>query len=443
METVIDVLIGGTGCENMPSVQQYDQNSRVFVCRLWRANKMHERYVIADGGIVGAVFKCRGAEASDEYETELLDASTVKVAVPGAATQRKGPVEVQLVLHENGGALHGPIMVFEAFRSLKPGERYTEPVLLLEKLIKKTNDAANRVEQMQIDASGLAGDSNKLGGKTPDEYLAADGTAVNAEKLGGKAPEYYIQPRNLLDNSNFKSPVNQRGNTTYYATAMAIDRWELLEGTFAVADGYISTGFVQQEMLLGNLTGVYTLSAKRKDGTLLIYSQEIKSSYGYTETAPAFGAWGDGLVRVTLPAGEYVWAALYEGEYTAETLPPYVPKNYAEELAACQRYFVRIGGNAAYTHIGIAHAQNETQLVCSVHLPQPMREGVLPSVIKGGDLNMTAKAGSVFKDISAVSVNQVGVGAMLLTLTSKELTKGDVFDVYVPSGSWLDISTDL
>ena len=37
------------------------------------------------------------------------------------------------------------------------------------------------------------------------------------------------------------------------------------------------------------------------------------------------------------------WAALYEGSYTAETLPPYVPNGYAAELAECQRYFERIG----------------------------------------------------------------------------------------------------
>ena len=107
-----------------------------------------------------------------------------------------------------------------------------------------------------------------------------------------------------------------------------------------------------------------------------------------------------------------------------------------------QRYFVRFGGNA-YTHIGLAHAQNETQLVCSVHLPQLMREGVTPSVVKGGSLNMTAKSGTTFKNISAVALNQVGVSACALTLTSESLTKGDVFDVYVPTGSWLDISADL
>ena len=38
-----------------------------------------------------------------------------------------------------------------------------------------------------------------------------------------------------------------------------------------------------------------------------------------------------------------VWAALYEGSYTADTLPAYQPKGYAAELAECMRYFERIG----------------------------------------------------------------------------------------------------
>lgn len=33
------------------------------------------------------------------------------------------------------------------------------------------------------------------------------------------------------------------------------------------------------------------------------------------------------------------WVALYEGEYTAATLPPYQYKGYAAELAECQRYY--------------------------------------------------------------------------------------------------------
>ena len=35
----------------------------------------------------------------------------------------------------------------------------------------RANTAADRVERMQIDASGIAGDANRLGGKLPSEYL--------------------------------------------------------------------------------------------------------------------------------------------------------------------------------------------------------------------------------------------------------------------------------
>ena len=38
------------------------------------------------------------------------------------------------------------------------------------------------------------------------------------------------------------------------------------------------------------------------------------------------------------------WIALYEGSYTADTLPPYVPKGYAAELAACNAAPVDLGG---------------------------------------------------------------------------------------------------
>lgn len=279
--------------------------------------------------------------------------------------------------------------------------------------------------------------------------IPAGGTAVNAEKLDGKAPEYYIQPHNLLDNSNFKKPKNQRGKTNYSGVAYYIDRWKsFTDGTVVTVgnDGITFTGANIAQLVPVSLmkTGqTYTFAAKQKDGTIRVATGTYPMSASVIQNGVTIKL--DGLatqyVAITT-AGTYEWAALYEGAYTAENLPPYVPKEDVTELAACQQYFVRMGGSA-YTHIGIAYAQNETQLLCSVHLPQPMREGVMPSVVKGGELSMTAKSGTVFKNISAVAMNQVGVGALLLTLTSDGLTKGDVFDVYVPTGSWLDISADL
>ena len=43
-----------------------------------------------------------------------------------------------------------------------------------------------------------------------------------------------------------------------------------------------------------------------------------------------------------IPAGTVValkWIALYEGEYTKDTLPKYRPKNFSAELMECMRYY--------------------------------------------------------------------------------------------------------
>ena len=72
------------------------------------------------------------------------------------------------------------------------------------------------------------------------------------------------------------------------------------------------------------------------------------------------------------------WAALYEGTYTADTLPPYVPKGYAAELAECQRYFqllneatVRTGGSASAGQLFF-------------ELPIPMRTMPSATIVNGG-----------------------------------------------------------
>ena len=55
--------------------------------------------------------------------------------------------------------------------------------------------------------------------------------ATDAETLGGKAPEYYLQPRNLLDNSDFTNAVNQRSASSYSGNFVrSIDRWLAAEG---------------------------------------------------------------------------------------------------------------------------------------------------------------------------------------------------------------------
>ena len=175
-----------------------------------------------------------------------------------------------------------------------------------------------------------------------DGKISAD-SAANSAKLGGKAPEYYIQPRNLLDNSDFRNPVNQRGYTTYNTLGYTIDRWLMYFSdwaNFTLENGLVfnapSTGcsFYQRIAAKSVTVGAKYTLAYMMDGD--VYAQELVFEASENESYD---------VAFIVPEGTHtlLWAVLYEGSYTADTLPPYVPKGYASELAECQRYFERIG----------------------------------------------------------------------------------------------------
>lgn len=215
-----------------------------------------------------------------------------------------------------------------------------------------------------------AQDAQKLGGKLPEEYLAADGTAANASKLGGKLPEEYATKEdledidiptgvtnvayNLLDNSNFKNPVNQRrADGTISAVGYFIDRWKLMSGSVTVGDdGLTLNGEIAQIIETAPAADV---TAEASAGTA---SFDAKTNT-FSLTA----------------SGELIeWAALYEGEYTAENMPTYVPKEYAVEFLECQRYFVTFNNYGNYLlPIANGYMANTNTARLLIRLPLPMR----------------------------------------------------------------------
>ena len=190
-----------------------------------------------------------------------------------------------------------------------------------------------------------AADAQSLGGVAAGSYALKTDVAPDSTMLGGKAPEYYIQPRNLLDNSDFRNPVNQRGASSYSGNFVRlIDRWLAAEGasgsvsvkiedggiTFTTSGGGIVYLIQRFEKGYLDLSKQHTIVAYMADGTVLIT--------GYIDTSEETM---DG-VNVTFPSGSKIkCVALYEGVYTADALPPYVPRGYAAELAECRRYYRR------------------------------------------------------------------------------------------------------
>lgn len=201
--------------------------------------------------------------------------------------------------------------------------------------------------------NGYGFNATELNGKAASDYLQKTDTATNSAKLGGKVPEYYLQPRNLLDNSDFRNPVNQRGKTSYTGSGYIIDRWYIDVGSCTIenGNGVIVSSPDNTKMTfmqyLENIDAekVYTFAIKDGDGNVYLIQStpgeriEKDTSFG---TIIAKMLSGDLTFAITISAAnskKFIWAALYEGTYTADTLPPYVPKGYAAELAECQRYY--------------------------------------------------------------------------------------------------------
>ena len=176
---------------------------------------------------------------------------------------------------------------------------------------------------------------------TVPPLAAGSGIEFDGEVISTRAA-----PRNLLDNSDFLHPVNQRGQTTYTGATYGIDRWRTWETNARVtvtgSGVRVEDGSLNQYLEENAVSGwkTYTVACEEDNGTVHVKSGVLENGiYGGIIT---FTIDGDKQPWVQIASGKtYVWAALYEGAYTKETLPAYQPKGEALERLACSRFFVR------------------------------------------------------------------------------------------------------
>ena len=185
---------------------------------------------------------------------------------------------------------------------------------------------------------------------------------------------------NLLDNSWFVNPVNQRGRTSYTGVANAsvytIDRWLFSwqgGAVLTVGDGYIQhNGYKLQQYFEKSLdtNKTYTAALCLTDGTIYVYSGKPSDGFGSWDNT----IWvSSSYFRIEKGMAQPIkWAALYEGSYDASTLPAYQPKGYAAELAECMRYYRRFINSAPAMSIAA------TAIEAEMPLEPPMR--VVPTI---------------------------------------------------------------
>lgn len=179
-------------------------------------------------------------------------------------------------------------------------------------------------------------------------------------------------PVNLLDNSDFRNPVMQAGfNSLHGSVRYPIDKWydRYGFGAFTKTDNGITVAygtnhgyFCQKVENYERLSGKYlTLALCDYDGNVYCASSLWNTSGSAIRiqlNADCEASFlSEGFVQIVVTSGSIGlrWAALYEGSYTAETLPEYHQKGYANELLVCRQYDLTTGDYIGLRKFGQPH----------------------------------------------------------------------------------------
>lgn len=175
-------------------------------------------------------------------------------------------------------------------------------------------------------------------------------------------------PYNLLDNSDFRNPVNQRGKASYSSTGYSIDRWKIENSglTLSLGPGYVrviktSSETINISQAIGDIQSVLgksiTFALKYAGNATVVLGYYTDGTMQYI-AAVKHGDFMIGTAAIPQNAQSisfYIqpqdrnevklyWAAVYEGVYTEDTLPVFQAKGYGAELSSCRRYYQEYNG---------------------------------------------------------------------------------------------------
>lgn len=284
----------------------------------------------------------------------------------------------------------------------------------------------------------MATKTSLLGLTKPAYTDAADIAVLNGNfDLIDKAVGNGARVGNLLDNSYFPSAyvINQRGKTQYTGNVYTIDRWRTYSSTAVINVG--AAGMNPQASALLQYLNIdpgrtYTAAICYADGTVSVQTGTFTAGFGSTSSGINCSV-SNGYCRFLIrESAAYIrWAALYEGAYTADTLPAYQYKGYAAELAECMRYYQK----RDYV-ITVSQAANDA-VVSGFDFMIPMRAA--PTVTIHDDKG-TANAMSTWTNAgitNGIAVTQIarvtkwGVGYM--TIETPPASNGRVLYLYEAS----------
>lgn len=306
----------------------------------------------------------------------------------------------------------------------------------------------------------MATQTSKLKLIKPALTEAADIAVINGnmDKIDA-AMATHGQPGNMLINSNFRNPVNQRkiaDGSTIGANQYCYDMWKCATAGLNVSwyqqsglniENYVSSAgrLVQVVERCAELRYRPATIAVMWDNT--IYAASVPNASWDTTSSGASDqvvcqcstvsggsislhydkASGLNTFVIQFAAGQDAqirWVALYEGAYTAETLPVYHRKTYQEELLDCQRYFLAL--DKTFFTEGAGHANSASEVRLTLPTATTMRTNPTVILEGGGPGDIWCRGAGHSLQASAVACT-VSAGRLNLSVTVSGATTNHAY----------------
>ena len=263
-----------------------------------------------------------------------------------------------------------------------------------------------------------------------------------------------LSGKNGLDNPDFR--VNQRG-LSEYSTGYTVDRWYISTDKCKAApesDGIRLTATAAltsnthafwQNIEFPLAPGKYMLSLNvlEVSGVWSARIRTVNASGDYVDSYyTSVLREGVNKVSVDLPEGEYIsavsiglnkgteagnslklaWAKLEDGSLAT----PFVPPDYAAELAKCQRYLYVLRGSLL--RAGLAEAYSTSYALFYLYAPASFR--TVPSVSFENVVLSSTKDGSVYSEAANIQVRGCNSNSVkLLVNAADSLTIGEQYEL--------------
>jgi len=271
---------------------------------------------------------------------------------------------------------------------------------------------------------------------------AADKLAVS-RKIGGAdfdgstnitLADIGVPGANLLDNSDFLNPVDQRNLDKPYTAGYMIDRWRWVPGegggTHCSRDatGIIITG-------PGSLTQVLEYAV----GTNVVASVGVVSGTAwasYNNTTKTF-------TITTTNGATLAWAKLEKGSVAT----PYASKGYGAEWTACRRFFRRISGNGAMIGGSLGNGGQQFYILVNVEgmrVPGPTLLVSDKSTFTVYYITPSGEAGNAAVGTQLTTYAYVNINAMIpVSVAPYTTVRENYYILRAGATGYLDISADL